>query len=279
MHLRRWEVGTTLAILALSIVASLLGLFRPGHYPNSLLPQYYVQDATMLVVGVPLLAAALWHARRGSFRGRIVWLGALAYMAYTWAHVGIQAGFNRFYLGYVALFALSLFTLIGGTITVDARAVRRTQADAVSERLYGGFLVLVAVGLAVLWLAELVPATLTGTPPTLVAEQGPEALVTHFIDLGVVVPSLLVSGVWLWRARPWGYVLAGIAVVFGAILTPTIVGMTVVILAVGELTVSPVAIAFTVLPLVAVTALAVTYVLAISPATDVRAMAESERAK
>lgn len=118
----------------------------------------------------------------------------------------------------------------------------------------------IALGLAALWLAELVPATVTGTPPALVEEQGPQALVSHFLDLGVVVPSMAMAGVRIWRRRPWGYVLAGVGLVFGAILAPSIVSMTVVILWVGRLTISGVAIVFTLLPVITAVALAVTYV-------------------
>lgn len=258
--IRRWQVVSTAVILGLSIVSSLLGLLRPDHYGEAFLPQYYAQDATILVVGVPALALGLRRAIRGSVRGRIVWLGALAYMSYMWASIGLQVGFNRFFLGYVVLFGLSLFTFVGGMVAIETGAIDRSFPDDVPERLYGGFLVAIALGLAALWLAELVPATVTGTPPALVEEQGPQALVSHFLDLGVVVPSMAIAGIRLWRRRPWGYVLAGVGLVFGAILAPTIVSMTVVILWVGRLTVSGVAIVFTLLPVIAAVALAVTYV-------------------
>lgn len=258
--IRRWQVVSTVAIVGLSVVSALLGLLRPDHYEEAFLPQYYAQDATILLVGVPALAFGLRSAIRGSVRGRIVWLGALGYMSYMWASIGLQVGFNRFFLGYVVLFGLSLFTFVGGLVSSQTGAIDRSFPNGVPERLYGGFLVAIALGLAALWLAELVPATVTGTPPALVEEQGPQALVSHFLDLGVVVPSLAIAGVWLWRRRPWGYVLAGVALAFGAILAPSIVSMTVVILWVGETTVSAVAIVFTLLPVVAAVALAITYV-------------------
>lgn len=50
--IRRWQVVSTAVILGLSIVSSLLGLLRPDHYGEAFLPQYYAQDATILVVGI-----------------------------------------------------------------------------------------------------------------------------------------------------------------------------------------------------------------------------------
>lgn len=264
-HPRRWQVRTTVAILVLAIVTTLSGLLRPGHYVDvpGLAASYRMQDLTILVVGVPVLAAGLWYAMRGSLRGRIVWLGALAYMTYIWINVGLQVTFNGFFLVYAALFGLSLFTLVGGVATSDPEAVRAALRDRISRSLYAALLVVVAVGLAALWLSELVPATLSGQAPLLVEQAGPQALVSHFVDLSVVVPGLLVAAVWLYRDRAWGYLLAGVGLVLGAILAVTIPAMTVVFASGDLVTVSPVVALFTFLPVLVAAGLAVKYVVSI----------------
>ncbi|POG55748.1 hypothetical protein [Haloferax marisrubri] len=278
-RIRRWQVVTTSSVGVLSVVASLLGLFRPGHYLDApaFRPQLFAQDVTMLVVGVPALAIGLWLAVQGSHRGRFVWLGALAYMTYMWASVGLQVAFNQFFLGYVALFCLSLFTFVGGVVTTDADEVAEPLVGSLPERVYAGFLLLVATGLAFLWLSELVPATLTGTTPRLVEEVGPQAMASHFIDLSVVVPGLGLSSLWLWQGRPWGYVLAGVGVVFGAILAPTLTLGTVLLATGGAVTVSLVSIAFTVLPALVAAALAVKYVIALPRNSEREAVGEVGR--
>ncbi|MDS0473627.1 hypothetical protein [Natrinema sp. 1APR25-10V2] len=79
-QLRRWQIVSTVAVLVLAAVSSLLGLVRAGHYhgPSEIVEAYQVQDLTILVVGIPVIAAGLWYAVRDSPRGRIVWLGGLA---------------------------------------------------------------------------------------------------------------------------------------------------------------------------------------------------------
>jgi hypothetical protein len=255
----RWQVVSTVLVAVLAVTSSALGLLRANHYPSQLLPQLYVQDLLVLVVGVPTLLVSLRYAVRGSLRGRFVWLGALAYMAYVYVSVGLQVPFNRFFLGYVALFGLSLFTLVGGVVGTDPGTTRRAMGEEVSERLYGLFLVAIAVGLAGLWLAELVPATLTGEAPLLVEQVGPAALVSHFVDLAVVAPGLAVTGGLLLRKRAWGYVLAGVELVFGALLAPTLVGSTIALVVTGTVTVPLAALVLTVLPVAAAAGLAVAY--------------------
>jgi hypothetical protein len=271
-----WQRRTTALVVVLAIGSTLLGLFRTGHYPPSLLPAFYVQDLVILLVGVPALASGLRSARAGSLRGRLLWLGALAFMTYMWVSIGLQVPFNGFFLGYVALFGLSLFTFVGGVVGTDADAVTEAVGDVISERRYGAVLGLIAAGLAALWLSELVPATLSGTPPLLVADVGPQALVSHFLDLAVVVPALTVVAAWLWQGRPWGYVLAGVALVFGALLAPAIAGMTLALFLSGGVTLPLVAVVFTALPVLIAAAFAVRYLRRI-PGRDWLTGADTDR--
>lgn len=261
-QLRRWHVYATLAILVLAAVSSLLGLFRPGHYRDApgLVESYQLQDLTILLVGVPVLAIGLWYALQHSPSGRIVWLGGLSYMTYMWASIGIQVAFNELYLVYVGLFSLSLFTLVGGLVTTDADEIRDAIDGRIRERLYSGFLGLIGIGLAALWLSDIVPALLTGTTPLIVEETGQQALASHFIDLGVVVPSIFLAAAWLTQRRPWGYVFAGVVLVLGATLGVSISSMTLLLGTGDTVTVSPIAALLSFLPVLLAAVLAITYV-------------------
>jgi hypothetical protein len=177
----------------------------------------------------------------------------------------LQAGYTDFFLGYVVLAGLSLFTLVGGVVDTDPDVVRGAVAGRVRARTYGLALLFVATGLATLWLADLVPPLLTGETPRIVVEAGRQTLVSHALDLAVVVPSLAVAGVWLRRDRPWGYVFAGVLLVFGALLGVTVLAGTLQTAAAGVVTLSPVAVVFTALPLVVSGLLAVRYLAALDP--------------
>lgn len=209
---RPWQVMTTYAILVLAVVGTALGLFRPGFYsdPYSLVYQAYGQDAVTLVVVIPLLAIGLVLARRGSLRGYVLWLGALAYMLYTYAVYAVITQFNVFFLGYVALFGLSLYTLVGGLLRLDPEPVERRLESDLSVRPLVGFLLAMAGLVSLLWLSEIVPALLGGTKPASAAEVGLPANVVHVLDLGVLIPAMAIAAYWLRQRRAWGYVLPGI---------------------------------------------------------------------
>ena len=270
-----WQTWATIAILVLSTVSSALGIVRPGHYrdPEGFHTALYAQDLTILLIGVPVLALGLWYATRGSLRGSVVWLGGLSYMTYIWATVAFSVAWNPFFLGYVVLFGLSLFTLVGGLAAIDEAEVHDAVHGRISPVVYSGFLWVIALGLSLLWLGDLVPPMLEGTTPTIVEELGEQATVSHAIDLAVVVPALAISGYLLWRERPWGYVFGGVVLLLGALLAPTITAMTVVLVLEGEITVPVWAIVFTMLPIVIAAGLAATYLLAFGDAGSDRSSA------
>lgn len=278
-RLRTWEVRATIAIVGLSVLSTLLGLFRAGHYNDSpaLVDLYRVQDAAILLVGAPLLAVGLWYAVRGSLRGRLVWLGGLAYMSYTWASVGLQVSFNELFLLYVAAFGLSAFTLVSGLLRTDAAAIQSALEGRISERFYSGLLVVIGLGLAGLWLSEIVAALLAGEDPLIVQEIGQQAMVSHFVDLSVVVPSLLLSALWLSRGRAWGYVSAGVVLLLGASLGVGIAGMTLLIVAGDAVSISPIAVVFTFVPVGVAGLLAIRYVTAIPRKETGRVTDERDR--
>ncbi|WP_255196815.1 hypothetical protein [Halorarius litoreus] len=227
---------TSVAALVLAALASGVGLFVEGFYrrdPAVLLPQSYGQDLLTLAVAVPALAVGLWYASRGSRRGYVVWLGTVGYLLYTYATYAVIARFNALFLVYVAVFGLSLATLVGGLLHLDPAALKRAFGDR-SVRPYVGYQVLVAVLVAALWLSELLTATLSNTVPTSIAGTGLPTNVVHVLDLGVVLPGFLLAAYLLARRRPWGYVLTGILLVKGATLGLAILSMAGFMLRAGE---------------------------------------------
>lgn len=211
-HLRRWQVGATIAILVLAVIGTTLGLFREGFYkdPYALQIQGYGQDMVTLGVIVPLLAIGLWYTMQGSLRGYFLWLGSLGYMAYSYLVYAVITEFNPFFLGYVALFGLSVYTFVAGLLQTDAESVKRRLEARLPVRLIIWFFVTLGGLVALLWLSEAIPATITNTKPPSITEVDRPANVIHVLDLAVLIPAMFITARWLRQGRAWGYVLPGV---------------------------------------------------------------------
>ncbi|WP_416840954.1 hypothetical protein [Haloferax sp. DFSO52] len=241
----RSSIVASVLTLGLAVVATVVGLFVSDFYRDApeLVAQLYGQDALTLVVALPALAGSLYVAARGSLRGYVVWLGVTGYLLYTYASYAFMTAFNELYLVYVALFGLTLFTLVGGILRLDATTLRETMGDH-PVRSYVAFQVAVAVVVAGLWLSEIIPATLAETIPSSIREMGVPVNVIHSLDLAVFLPALAVTAYWLWRGETRGYALTGILLVKATTLGLAVLSMVVFMALDGQTVVVPQVVTF-----------------------------------
>jgi hypothetical protein len=198
-------------------VATGVGLFVPGSYKADTAfaaAAFRGTDLVSLVVALPTLAGSLFLARRGSGRALLVWLGTLAYITYTYLY-SFAIVWNQLFLVYVALLSLSGFTLVRALTALDANQLADQFTDRTPVRTVSTFLWVIGAILGLMELAQVVPALLTGDVPDIVVKTGHPTGIIYILDLGLVVPLLVLAGRWLRARRPWGYVAAGTLLVKG----------------------------------------------------------------
>jgi len=205
------------AIAVLMVVASLAGLLADDLYRDGAWAREALRggDLTTLVLVVPILIWAVLLSRRGSMRGRVIWLGTLGYGVYNYAYYVFGAAFNDMFLVHVALLSLSIWATALLATNIDlASTGRGFRLDGVTRGV-GGFLVIVGSVLGGLWVALAIRFALTGELMADVPEDGVHLV--FGIDLSLLVPALIVAGVVLWRRTTLGVVFGSAMIVLGAL--------------------------------------------------------------
>lgn len=90
----------TFIIVMLTLIAAAGGLFIDELYKDTnsfALGAWYANDIILLIVGLPLLIAALVLSIRGSLRGQLVWLGMLNFTIYNYSYYLFGAALNAFF--------------------------------------------------------------------------------------------------------------------------------------------------------------------------------------
>jgi hypothetical protein len=203
-------------LTAFMLVQSVLGLVWSDQYRDVdwIRATWYGNDWITLVAAVPLLWFGRLRAARGSVRGLLVVLGLAGYAVYNYAFYLFGAALNIFFPVYVVIFLLGIATLGLFISHLDVTAVAGDFRRETPVRLIGGYLVFVAVGLAIVWLGMWGAYAFAGRPTPI----EPEAFkVVAALDLSFMVPTLTVGGVLLWKRRAWGYLIATIAAIQGAL--------------------------------------------------------------
>ena len=204
-----------LLVVLLAVVAG-CGLFLDVYRDETAFARnaYRGADLVSVLLAVPLLLLALRSARRGSVRGLLLLLGGLAYIAYQYAYT-FAYGWSRLFPIYLTLLALSAFTLAEMLIRIDPHAVAdrfyfRARVVGVAR-----FLFVIGLGLGLMEGLQVLVAVVTGNPPPIVAQTGHPTSPVYILDLGLIVPMMLLASRWLGRRRPWGFVAASVLLVKG----------------------------------------------------------------
>lgn len=182
-------------------------------------------DAITLFVSIPLLLVSYWFYRRGSLRGNIFMIGMLMYFLYIGATYTFSAVFNSLFLFYVALFSLSLFATIVALTTFDTQLLANKVKTGMPQRGIAIFMVIAGLGTLMLWLGELIGPLMTGQAP---ANLGPyTTMFTHGFDSAVITPATVITGTYLLRRKPLGYLLATPLLILCALIGVVVIAQTV----------------------------------------------------
>jgi len=179
---------------------------------------FRVADAVTLVLAIPLLVISSLLYRRGSLKGGLLLVGALAYFLYNYGSIAFGAAYTTLFLVYVALFSASLFGVVLALTSFDVQGLPTHFTAGLSRRGIGLFLAVSGVILLQWLVLSIVPALLQGTAPSVVASS--TTFITGVVDEGIVAPALIVAGALLLRRTPLGYLLASMMLVFTVALGP-----------------------------------------------------------
>lgn len=178
---------------------------------------YRTGDAFTLLAGIPFVLVATWLYRRGSVRGGLMLAGALAYLLYNSSSQALGAAYNNLLPVYITLTTVTLLGFLIFMRSIDACTLRAHYGEAAPRRGVAHFLIVCGVILYCIWLLmSIIPAMLAGSVPP---EVGPyTTVITFVLDMGIIAPTLVVSGILLRRDDPLGYVLAPILLIFTDVL-------------------------------------------------------------
>lgn len=182
-------------------------------------------DVVTLFVGIPLLLTGYWLYRRGSLRGSIFLIGMLLYFLYLGVTYTFSAIFNSLFLVYTALFSATLFATILALMTFDTQDLASKVTADMPRRGIAIFMFVAGLGTLMLWLSELIGPLMTGLAP---ANLGPyTTMFTHGFDSAVITPVCVITGIYLLKRKPLGYLLAAPLLILCTLIGVVVIGQTI----------------------------------------------------
>lgn len=182
-------------------------------------------DVFTLLVAVPALFVGAWLLHKGSFRGMLFTLGVLGYLLYQYLEYAVTWAFGPLFLPFVTLYGMSLVAILGIVALVAREGVSERFSADFPRRSWAALSITMSLLLTVLWLARIK----VGLDGDLAAAglTSETTLTVQALDLGLVVPLMLLSAALAWQRSAVGYAAVTSLSVTLVCMAGAIVGMLV----------------------------------------------------
>lgn len=210
------------------------------HVSDGAVNQIVGGDVAGLVLAAPVSVLAGILVLRGRIAGPVLALGPAVYALYMYSQLALgndisryPGNSERFFLLYLGLFLLAGAIAVVSWRTIDASVL--PQATRRVSRIFGWFALVVAAFLVLgLHLPGLVDA-ISNEPSSSEYLADPVVFwLVKFMDLGLVVPALVVVGVGVLRDAEWAVKAKYAAAGWMALLGASVAGMAIVMQATGD---------------------------------------------
>ncbi|MEM6348117.1 MAG: hypothetical protein AAF927_29820 [Bacteroidota bacterium] len=207
----------TLPLLLLLGLEAYWGAFDPSTYQaesTALTTHLGWQGRLNLFVVIPLLGLSLWQMHRQNARWILCFGGVIFYSLYQAFCYAFGLHFNSLFIIYCLHLALSFYLFVFFTRKASRLEISTLFRESAPLKWIGGFLILMALLFYSIWLSELIPALRNASLPASLAQQDLRVNPRHVLDLGIVLPSMLVLGILLMRKHGMGYLVSAIFLLY-----------------------------------------------------------------
>lgn len=219
------EITSSVLIATLVTVASVMGIVNPNIYSHETAnwaQQAIGQDIGNLLAVVVFLIST-YFLRKGSLNAFFIWIGTSFYFIYAYLIYAFFIHFNGLFLVYVAVLGLNVYTLIGVLLGQKNIFHILKQSSHTKRTSAAVLLIIIGVVFELLWLSEIIPALVTGHVPRSITAAGLWVNPVHVIDLSLVLPGMMITGIQLVRKKMMGYLFVAPWLVFAALMGASIV--------------------------------------------------------
>lgn len=168
------------------------------------------QDIISLPFSIILLVLSILYVIKRNYKVFILILGLVWYFFYAYGLYVIQGQYTRLYIIYLAIFGLSIYSLIFGILSFKIDTIKKIKLPNIIKKSIIFYLGGTVLFLGPVWIIRILPDMAINIPSRTYGVQ--------IFDLCVVFPAFIITCVLLLKNNPIGNVLAGIAVFKGLTL-------------------------------------------------------------
>ncbi len=216
----------------LILFVSVSGMISHDIYSNEQ-PLWQVQcsgqDTMDALLIVPCLIISSLLLRSGHFLGRLMWPGTVLYLIYTFVIYCFNVRFNSFFIEYCLILGLCIYSLLLFLYVEVRKTDHMDEPTSLAFKITAIYFCITGVLFYFVWFSDIIPAIHTHTIPSSILKAGLTTNPVHVIDLSVILPLFIITGVLLWQKKQAGYLLSAPLLFFTILMDLTIIYLNLVI--------------------------------------------------
>lgn len=191
-------------VALMSLIAALVGVFNRNIYTkvvsDEIMIGVFAQDLFTIVLSTIILFSIL-TIKENDTKKQIVILGIISYLFYGYGIYAIEQLYTVLYLLYMAIFGLSLYTLVFGIVSIRKKILGEIRLSKLMKNISIGFLLFVPFLFYPLWISQIIKLIQVG--------QKLEFTYAVFIlDLCFVMPMFIITAIMVVKNINLGLLLA-----------------------------------------------------------------------
>lgn len=190
--------------------------------------QCFGQDTIDALLIVPCLIISSLLLRSGHFLGRLMWPGTVLYLIYTFVIYCFNVRFNSFFIGYCLILGLCIYSLLLFLYAEVRKTDRPDEQHSWAFRITAIYFCITGALFYFVWLSDITPAIRAHTIPSGILKAGLATNPVHVIDLSVILPLFIITGILLWHKKQAGYLLSAPLLFFTILMDLTIIYLNVI---------------------------------------------------
>jgi hypothetical protein len=178
-----------------------------------------------LFVGIPLLVIGFTLYRRSPLRGGLLLTGVLSFFLYYGMSMALSVAFNSLFLVYTLLFSASFFAFLYAITAVNLQELPTHLSPRLPRRGIAVFMFVAGLAPLFIWLSEIIGPLVQGQAPETLETY--TTMFTHALDIAIITPAAILTGVYLLKRHPVGYLLAVPLLILCTLIGVVVIAQTV----------------------------------------------------
>jgi len=180
-------------------------------------------DYFTLIVAIPLMLLLLPRIYRYSLRAKLFAIGLLLYFFYQYFMYALGWAFGPLFLLFIFIFGLSLIGVVWIISLIDVSELTNDITDSFPRKSIAFLCYFIGVLLIFMWLKRIVAGLQGDLEEGMLLGQ--TTMVIQALDLGLIVPLAIFTGILVIKRKPLGYLLSPIVLVKAMAMAGAILAM------------------------------------------------------